>query len=66
MRAGRHVGEFVAASIVCRGIRFYAEATLIFFFGEKVRPIVERYLTALMFAAFVLLVGGFVLIKMYR
>lgn len=59
-------GEFVAASIVCRGIRFYAEATLIFFFGEKVRPIVEKYLTALMFAAFVLLVGGFVLIKMYR
>ncbi len=59
-------GEFVAASIVCRGIRFYAEATLIYFFGEKVRPIVEKYLTPLMLAAFVLLVGGFVLIKLYK
>jgi membrane protein YqaA with SNARE-associated domain len=59
-------GLFVAASVICRSIRFFLVAGLIYKFGERVRPFVEKYLTWLMLAAFVLLVGGFVAIKMFR
>jgi membrane protein YqaA with SNARE-associated domain len=57
---------FIAASIVCRSIRFFAEGVLIYFFGEKVRPFVEKYLSLLMLGFLVLLIGGFVALKMLK
>lgn len=54
---------FIPAAIVCRAIRFHAEATLIFFFGNTVRPFIEKYLTWVFLLALVLLVGGFLVFK---
>lgn len=59
-------GLFVGASVICRSIRFFLVAGLIYFFGERIRPFVEKYLTWLMLAALVLLVGGFAAIKMFK
>ncbi len=54
---------FIPAAIVCRAIRFHAEATLIYFLGDKVRPFIEKYLTWVFLLALVLLVGGFLAFK---
>lgn len=58
--------QFVAASIICRSIRFFLVAGLIYFFGERVRPFIEKYLTPLLLLAFVLLVGGIAAVKLFR
>jgi membrane protein YqaA with SNARE-associated domain len=55
---------FVAASVICRSMRFYLLGTLIYFFGPAVRPFVEKYLGWLLMGTLVLLVGGFVALKM--
>lgn len=51
------------ASVVGRGLRFYAVAALMFFFGEKIERWIDKYfnLCAILFT--VLLIGGFVVIK---
>jgi membrane protein YqaA with SNARE-associated domain len=59
-------GTFVAASIVCRSIRFFLVGGLIFKFGVRIRPFVEKYLTWLMLALFVLVVLGFVVLKLVK
>jgi membrane protein YqaA with SNARE-associated domain len=59
-------GLFVSASIVCRSIRFFLVAGLIWKFGVRIRPFVEKYLTWLMLAALVLLVGGFLVLKLFK
>ena len=54
---------FIVASVVSRGIRFFAVAGLLYFFGPPIRTFIEKRL-GLMFTIFVvLLVGGFVLLK---
>ncbi len=59
-------GEFVAASIVCRSIRFFLVGGLIYYFGAKVRPFVERWLSWIMLGFLVLLVGGILALKYLR
>ncbi|MEO9737675.1 MAG: YqaA family protein [Lentilitoribacter sp.] len=62
--AGLSLPIFLVASIVSRGIRFFVVAALLYFFGPPIRDFIERRL-GLMFTLFVvLLVGGFVLIKL--
>jgi len=55
--------EFVTASILSRGIRFYAVAVLLWWFGPPVRRFVEERLGLVALAATVLLVGGFVVVR---
>ena len=52
---------FIAASIVTRGVRFYAEVGLLKLFGEPIRKFVEKYLTWVAFGLLIAVVGGFVL-----
>lgn len=54
---------FIAASIISRGMRFYIEAILLWKYGSAMRSAIEKNLTALAFATFGTLVGGFVLLK---
>ncbi|WP_153771478.1 YqaA family protein [Labrenzia sp. CE80] len=62
--AGLSLPIFLLASIVSRGIRFFVVAALLYFFGPPIRDFIEKRL-GLMFTLFVvLLVGGFVLIKL--
>lgn len=53
----------VLASIVGRGLRFFAVATLIFFFGPKVKEFIEKYFNLLTLLFMLLLIGGFILVR---
>lgn len=53
----------IAGSVIGRSARFLIVATAIFFFGEKVKHYLEKYLEIATLLAFVLLVGGFVVVK---
>lgn len=57
---------FVVASALARGLRFFAVAGLLYFFGEPVRAFIERYLGALTVLFVVMLFAGFVAIGLWR
>jgi membrane protein YqaA with SNARE-associated domain len=50
---------FVILSIITRGARYYAVATLLHFWGEPAREFIEKRLELVAFTGFVALVGGF-------
>ena len=54
---------FIIASVLARGLRFYLVAALCWKFGPTVQNTIEKNLGLWTTAAFLLLVGGFVLIK---
>jgi membrane protein YqaA with SNARE-associated domain len=51
---------FVWASIVTRGIRFFAVSALLWKFGEPIRAFIEKRLTLVTWLFLIALVGGFV------
>ena len=54
---------FVAASVVGRGLRFFAVAALLWRFGPPIRRFVEERFAAVTVLFFALLVGGFVALR---
>ncbi len=54
---------FTGASVISRGMRFFLVAGLLWFFGAWMRDFIERYLGLLTTLFFLLLIGGFVLLK---
>jgi membrane protein YqaA with SNARE-associated domain len=54
---------FMAASLVTRGARFFLVATLLHYFGDKVRDFIDRRLTLVTSAIAVGVVGGFVVLR---
>lgn len=61
--AGLDIPTLLMASFISRGGRFFLEAILIYFFGEQVRGIIEKNFEVISIVFFVVLVGGFFLIK---
>lgn len=55
---------FVLASVLSRGLRFFAVAGLIYRFGKPIALFIDRYFDLLAIAFGVLLVAGFVVIKL--
>jgi len=55
--------HLVIASAIGRFGRFFLVATLIYFFGEKVRVVIDKYFNWLSLLFFILVILGFVLIK---
>ena len=53
------------ASALGRSTRFFLVAATIYIFGPRVQTLLERYLEAATLVLFVLLVGGFVLLKQF-
>lgn len=51
---------FIIASVFSRGIRFYLEAALLWYFGPPVRAFIEKRLEWVVTVVTLLLVGGFV------
>ncbi len=62
--AGLDPVVFTTASVISRGLRFFLEAALLWHFGDPIRVFVENHLNKLAILFFVLLFGGFVLIKL--
>ncbi len=58
-----NLGTFIIASVVSRGIRFFLEAWLLWYFGDPIRDFVEKYLGILVTGGFAVLLGGFVAVK---
>lgn len=56
------LGKFAIASVIARGMRFYLEAALLYWFGEQARAFIEQRLMLTMMVVLVLLVGGFLLL----
>jgi membrane protein YqaA with SNARE-associated domain len=54
--------KFAIASVIARGMRFYLEAALLYWFGDRARAFIEQRLMLAMTILLVLLVGGFVLL----
>lgn len=54
---------FIAASVVARGIRFFAVAGLLYYFGPPIKTFIEKYLGLLTVVFFLLVVAGFVAVK---
>ncbi len=54
---------FIIASTCSRGLRFFAIATLIYFFGERVRYFLEKRFNLVVALTTVLVILGFVAIK---
>jgi len=55
--------KFGLASIVCRSIRFYLLAALLWKFGEPIRDFIEGRLTLVSVVFVILLVGGFIALR---
>ena len=54
---------FLFACFIGRSLRFFAVATLLFFFGPSVKGFIDKYFGILSVIFLVMLVGGFYLIK---
>jgi membrane protein YqaA with SNARE-associated domain len=57
-------GVFVVASALSRGLRFFLVAGMIYYFGPPVRRFIERYFNLLTILFGVLLVLGFVVVRL--
>ena len=53
------------ASTLSRGARFAAETALLWYFGPPMRQFVERHLGKVTAAAFLVLIGGFALVRWF-
>ncbi len=54
---------FLVASMLSRSARFFLVAGLIHFFGPAVRHFLDKYFNICTVAFFILLIGGFILVK---
>ena len=54
---------FMAASIVTRGVRFFAVAALLWKYGAPIREFIDRRLTILGWVFLIVLIGGFVAVR---
>ena len=55
---------FILVSIIGRGLRFYGVAGLMWLFGDRIVPFIDKYFNLLSIAFLLLLVGGFAIIKL--
>jgi membrane protein YqaA with SNARE-associated domain len=55
---------FLSISAVSRGLRFFLVATLIYYFGPPIKLFIDRYFNLLTIIFVVLLVGGFVIVRL--
>lgn len=56
--------SLIIASAIGRSARFFTEAGLIYFFGEKIRRLIDKYFNLLLTLFFILIVLGFVIVKL--
>lgn len=55
----------IAASLIGRSSRFFIEGGLIFLLGDRIKSFIDRYFNILVSLFFILLVLGFILVKLY-
>ena len=58
--------SFLVSSIIGRSLRFFVVAALLYYFGAKVKVLIEKYFDWLAILFTILLIGGFVLLKFLK
>ncbi|WP_339635711.1 YqaA family protein [uncultured Sneathiella sp.] len=58
-----NLAVFIIASVLSRSLRFFIVAGLLWKFGAPIQVFIEKYLGLLTILFFILLIGGFVLLK---
>lgn len=61
--ARQDILEFMLGSVISRGLRYYAVAALLWYFGPPIRDWIERRMALAATIFMVFLVGGFVVIR---
>jgi membrane protein YqaA with SNARE-associated domain len=61
--AGMNLGLFLILSVITRSVRFSIVAFLIYFFGEPVRRVIEKYLELVLVAFLIIVVAGYVIAR---
>jgi membrane protein YqaA with SNARE-associated domain len=61
---GLNLTTFIIASVLARGLRFFVVAALLWHFGEPIRRFIENNLGWLTAGFFVLLLGGFLVLRL--
>ena len=61
--AGMSLYQFLIFSVIARGARFFIIAILLRLYGETIRNFIERHLNFLFILFVILLIAGFLLIK---
>ena len=61
--AGLNLFTLIWASLLGRGLQFFAVAAALWFIGEHARTLIERHMTAVATIVGVLIVGGFALVR---
>ena len=56
---------FILTAFIARGLRFYLLTSLLFIFGEKIKILIDKYFNILAVLFFILLLGSFMLIKLF-
>lgn len=59
-----NIWVFIGASIISRSMRFFLVAGLLYLFGEPIRAFIEKRLTLVTSVFAVLLIGGFLIVKL--
>jgi len=54
---------FIVASTLSRSARFFIVASLIYFFGPKIKEFIDKYFNLLTVIFIILLIGGFMILK---
>ena len=61
---GLNIVTFTIFSVIARGIRFFLIAWLLWYFGAPIKAFIERYLGLLTILFFVLLIAGFLVLRL--
>ena len=56
---------FIIASTISRSARFFIVASLIYFFGPKIKEFIDKYFNLLTTIFLILLIGGFIILKYF-
>lgn len=60
---GLNIIAFILVSFIARGLRFFILAALLRIFGNFINKFIDKYFNILAILFFILLIGGFVIIK---
>ena len=58
--------EFLLASLIGRSFRFFAVATVLYFFGAQIKSMIDKYFNLFAWAFMILLIAGFLVLKYLR
>ena len=62
---GVSIWTMIVASLIGRSLRFFAVAALFYFFGAPIKRFIDKYFEILSIVFLVLLIGGFVVVRLF-